>query len=92
MLNTSMSLTWAAWSKLWTLNSTMSSCIENQLNWSAWKTTEVLKKEEFQHLIFNKYSFWMTWKIQLKASCFRRETRWNEICFLWMSWVLVDFS
>ncbi len=57
MLNTSMSLTWAAWLKLWTLKSTMLSCIKDQLNWSAWKTTEVLEKEEFWHLIFNQYSF-----------------------------------
>ncbi len=92
MLNTSMSLTWAAWSKLRTFNSTMSSCIEDWSNWSAWRTTEVLKKKEFQHLIFDEYSFWMTWRIRLEASCFRRETKLNEICFLWMSWVLVDFS
>ncbi len=59
-LNTSISLTWAAWSKLWTFNSTMSSCIKDWLNWSAWETTEVLKKKEFQHLIFDEYSFWMT--------------------------------
>jgi len=91
-LNTSMSLTWAAWSKFQALNSTMSSCIKDQLNWFAWKTTEVLKKKEFQHLIFHEYSFWMTWRIQLEASCFRWKTRLNEICFLWMSWVLVDFS
>ncbi len=57
MLNTSMSLTWAVWLKLWTLKSTMLSCIKDQLNWSAWKTTEVLEKEEFWHLIFNQYSF-----------------------------------
>jgi len=69
----------------------MSSCIKDWLNWSAWKTTEVLKKEEFQHLIFNEYFFWITWRIQLEASCFKRETRLNEICFLWMSWVLIDF-
>ncbi len=87
-----MFLTWAAWLKLWAFNLTISSCIKDRLNWSAQETTEVLKKKEFQHLIFNEYSFWMTWKIQLKASCFRRETRLNEICFLWMSWVLVDFS
>ncbi len=31
-LNTSMSLTQAAWSKLQTFNSTMSSCIKDQLN------------------------------------------------------------
>jgi len=91
-LNTSMSLTWAAWSKLQALNSTMLSCIEDWLNWSAQETTEVLKKKEFQYLIFDKYSFWMTWRIQLEASCFRRETRLNEICFLWMNWVLIDFS
>ncbi len=60
MLNTSMSLTQAAWSKLWTFNLTMSSYIEDWLNWSAWKTTEVLKKEEFWYLIFDEYSFWMT--------------------------------
>ena len=36
--------------------------------------------------------FWMTWRIQLEASCLRRETRLNEVCFLWMSWILVDFS
>ncbi len=92
MLNTSMSLTRAAWSKLRALNLTMSSCIEDRSNWSAQKTTEVLEKKEFQHLIFDEYSFWMTWRIRLEASCFRRETRLNEICFLWMSWVLVDFS
>ncbi len=92
MLNTSMSLTQAAWSKLRALNSTMSSCIEDRSNWSARKTTEVLEKKEFQHLIFDEYSFWMTWRIQLEASCFRRETRLNEIYFLWTSWVLVDFS
>ncbi len=57
MLNTLMSLTWAAWLKLQTFNSIMSSCIEDQLNWSAWRTTEVLEREEFQHLIFDKYSF-----------------------------------
>ncbi len=57
MLNTSMSLTWAAWSKLQALNSTMSSCIKDWLNWSAWKTTKVLKKKEFQHLILDEYSF-----------------------------------
>ncbi len=91
MLNTSMFLTWATWSKLQAFNSTMSSCIKDWLNWSAWKTTEVLKKEEFQHLIFNEYFFWITWRIQLEASCFKRETRLNEICFLWMSWVLIDF-
>ncbi len=91
-LNTSMSLTQAAWSKLQAFNLTMSSCIKGQLNWSAWRTTEVLKKKEFWHLIFDKYSFWMTWRIQLEASCFRRETRLNEICFFWTSWVLVDFS
>ncbi len=83
MLNTSMFLTWAEWSKLWAFNSTISSCIKDWLNWSAWRTTEVLKKEEFQHLIFDEYSFWMTWRIQLEASCFRWETRLNEICFLW---------
>ncbi len=92
MLNTSMSLTWAAWLKLQALNSTMSSCIKDWLNWSAQKTTEVLKRKEFWHLIFDEYSFWMTWRIQLKASCFRRETRLNKICFLWTSWILVDFS
>ncbi len=91
-LNTSMSLTRAAWSKLWALNSTMSSCIKDWLNWSAQETTEVLKKKDFWHLIFDEYSFWMTWRIQLEASCFRRETRLNEICFLWTSWVLIDFS
>ncbi len=91
-LNTSMSLTWAAWLKLRALNSTMSSCIKDRSNWSAWKTTEVLKKKEFWHLIFDEYSFWMTWRIQLEAFCFRWETRLNEICFLWTSWVLVDFS
>ena len=57
MLNTSMSLTWAAWSKLQAFNSTMSSCIKDQLNWFTWKTTEVLKKKEFQHLIFDEDSF-----------------------------------
>ncbi len=57
MLNTSMSLTWTAWSKLWVLNSIISSCIKDWLNWSAWRTTEVLKKKEFQHLIFDEYSF-----------------------------------
>ncbi len=82
MLNTSMSLTWAAWSKLQTFNSIMSSCIKDWLNWFAWKTTEVLKKEKFWHLIFDEYSFWMTWKIQLKASCFKWKTRLNEIYFL----------
>ena len=87
-----MFLTWAAWLKLRAFNSIISSCIEDQLNWFAWRTTEVLEREEFQHLIFDEYSFWMTWRIQLKASCFRRETRLNEICFLWMSWVLIDFS
>ncbi len=84
-----MSLTWAAWSKLQAFNSTMSSCIKDWLNW---KATEVLKREEFWHLIFDEYFFWMTWKIQLEASCFRWEIRLNEIYFLWMSWVLVDFS
>ncbi len=87
-----MFLTWAAWSKLQTLNSTMLSCIKDQSNWSAQEITEVLEREEFQHLIFNEYSFWMTWRIQLEASCFRQETRLNKVCFLWMSWVLVDFS
>ncbi len=87
-----MSLTWAAWSKLQAFNLTMSSCIKDWLNWFAWKTTEVLKKKEFWHLIFDEYSFWMTWRIQLETSCFRRETRLNEIYFLWTSWVLVDFS
>ncbi len=87
-----MSLTWAAWSKFQAFNLTMSSCIKDWLNWSAWRTTEVLKKKRFWHLIFDEYSFWITWKIQLKASCFRRETRLNEFCFLWMNWVLVDFS
>ncbi len=91
-LNTSMSLTRAAWSKLRAFNSTMSSCIEDRSNWSARETTEVLERKEFQHLIFDEYSFWMTWRIQLKASCFRRETRLNEICFLWTNWVLIDFS
>ncbi len=52
-----MSLTQAAWLKLQALNSTMSSCIKDQLNWFAWKITEVLKRIEFQHLIFNEYSF-----------------------------------
>ena len=85
MLNTSMSLTWVAWSKIQTFNSTMSSCIKDQLNWSAWKTTKVVKREEFWHLIFDEYSFWMTWRIQLETSCFKWETRLNEIlyCFLW---------
>jgi len=92
MLNTSMSLTWAAWSKLYAFNSTMLNCIKDRLNWSAWKTTEVLEREEFWHLIFDEYSFWMTWRIWLKASCFRWKTRLNEICFLWTSWVLVNFS
>ncbi len=91
MLNTSMSLTWAAWSKFQAFNSTMSSCIKDWLNWSAWKTTEVLKKKQFQYLIFDKYSFWMTWKIQLKASCFRWETRLNEVCFLWTNEKLYCF-
>ncbi len=63
MLNTSMSLTWAAWSKLQAFNSIMSSCIKDQLNWFTWRITEVLKKKEFQHLIFDEYSFWMTWRI-----------------------------
>ncbi len=92
MLNTSMSLTWTAWSKLQAFNLTMSSCIKDWLNWSAWKTTEVLKRKDFWHLIFDEYSFWMTWRIQLEAFCFRWETRLNEIYFLWMSWILVDFS
>ncbi len=91
MLNTLMSLTWAVWSKLWTFNSIMLSCIKDQLNWSAWETTEVLKKKEFWYLIFDEYSFWMTWRIQLEASCFKWKTRLNKICFLWMSWVLVNF-
>ncbi len=52
-----MSLTWAAWSKLQAFNSTMSSCIKDWLNWSAWKTIKVLKKKEFWHLIFDEYSF-----------------------------------
>ena len=77
-----MFLTWAAWSKLQAFNSTMSSCIEDWSNWSAWKTIEVLKRKEFWHLIFNEYSFWMTWRIQLEASYFRQETRLNEIYFL----------
>ncbi len=92
MLNTSMSLTLAAWSKLWTLNSTMSSCIKDWSNWSAWRIIEVLKRKEFWYLIFDEYSFWMTWRIWLEVSCFKRETRLNEICFLWTSWVLIDFS
>jgi len=91
MLNTSMFLIWAAWSKLQAFNSTMSSCIKDWLNWFAWKTTEVLKKEEFQHLIFNEYFFWITWRIQLEASYFKQETKLNKICFLWMSWILIDF-
>ncbi len=91
MLNTSISLTQVAWSKLWAFNSIMSSCIKDQLNWFTWKTIEVLKRKEFQHLIFDEYFFWMTWKIQLKASCFRWKTRLNEIYFLWMSWVLICF-
>ncbi len=57
MLNTSMSLTWTAWSKLQAFNSTMSSCIKDWLNWSAWRTIEVLKRKKFQHLIFDEYSF-----------------------------------
>ncbi len=57
MLNTLMSLTWAAWSKLQAFNLTMSSCIKDQLNWFAWKTTEVLEKKEFWHLILDEYSF-----------------------------------
>jgi len=62
-LNTSMFLTWAAWLKLRAFNLIMSSCIKDWLNWSAWETTEVLKRKEFQHLIFDEYSFWMTWRI-----------------------------
>ncbi len=92
MLNTSMFLTWVIWSKLQAFNSIMSSCIKNQLNWSAQKTTEVLKRKEFQHLIFDEYAFWMTWRIQLKASCFKWKIRLNKICFLWKNWVLIDFS
>jgi len=57
MLNTSMSLTWAAWSKLQALNLIMSSCIKDWLNWSAQRITEVLKRKEFWHLIFDEYSF-----------------------------------
>ena len=86
-----MSLTWAAWSKLQTLNLTMSSCIKDWLNWFAWRITEVLKKKEFWHLILDEYSFWMTWRIQLEASCFRWEIRLSEIYFLWTSWVLINF-
>ncbi len=71
MLNTSMSLTWTAWSKLRALNSTMSSDIKDWLNWSAWKITEVLKRKEFWHLIFDEYSFWMTWRILLEI-CLER--------------------
>ena len=47
MLNTSMFSTQAAWSKLQAFNSTISSCIKDWLNWSAWKITKVLKKKEF---------------------------------------------
>ncbi len=71
MLNTSMFLTQAAWSKLQTFNSIISSCIKDWLNWFAWKTTKVLKRKEFWHSIFDEYSFWMTWRIQLKVSCFK---------------------
>ncbi len=56
-LNTLMSLTLVAWSKLQAFNLTMLSCIEDWLNWFAWKTTEVLKRKEFQHLIFIEYFF-----------------------------------
>ncbi len=52
-----MFLTWVAWSKLQALNLTMSSCIKDWLNWFAWETTKVLKKEEFWHLIFDEYLF-----------------------------------
>ncbi len=55
-----MSLTQAAWSKLWAFNSIISSCIKDWLNWFAQEIIEVLKKKEFWHLIFNEYSFWMT--------------------------------
>ncbi len=82
MLNTLMFLIQAAWSKLQAFNLIISSCIKDWLNWSAQKITEVLKKEEFWHLIFDEYFFWMTWRIQLKASCFRWKTRLNEIYFL----------
>ncbi len=57
MLNTLIFLTWAAWSKLWILNSIISSCIKDWLNWFAQETIKVLKKKEFQHLIFDEYSF-----------------------------------
>ena len=82
ILNTSMSLTWITWSKLWAFNSTMSSCIKDQLNWFAQETTEVLKKKKFWHLIFNEYSFWMTWRIWLETFYFKWKTRLNKICFL----------
>ncbi len=38
----------------------MLSCIKDWLNWSAQEITEVLKKKEFWHLIFDEYSFWIT--------------------------------
>ncbi len=83
MLNTSMFLSRVARSKHQALNSTMSSCVEDWLHWSAQETLEVLEEKELWHLILKKYSFWMTWKIRLEASCFRWWTRLNEICFLW---------
>ena len=73
---------YSTWRDQSTFNSTMSSCIKDRLNWSAWRITEVLKKKEFQHLIFDEYFFWMTWRIQLEAFCFRWKTKLNEIYFL----------
>ena len=55
-----MSLSRVAQSKHRALNSTMSSCVEDWLHWSAWKILEVLEEEELQHLVLEKYSFWMT--------------------------------
>ncbi len=63
MLNTSMSLSQVARSKHWAFNSTISSYVKDWLHWSAWKTLKVLEEEELQHLILEKYSFWMTWRI-----------------------------
>ncbi len=55
------------------------------------KDNRSFKEKRISTLDFYWVFLWMTWRIWLWVSCFRLETRLNEICFLWTNWVLVCF-
>ncbi len=85
---------YSTWRDQSTFNSTMSSCIKDRLNWSAWRITEVLKKKEFQHLIFDEYFFLNDLKNTIRSFLFQMKdkTEWDLFLVneLNISWLLVN--